>query len=216
MMKRTGNNFARRMRRGLTLLEALLALAITAMVGAVIVTLMNSTAMGTTGQMDGRRHLVRLQGVSSLLNDKLRSTRCILAAQDGALVLWPGDTRNGLIERNDAVNVSELVLLERDAEGRLLLYETKFPQPWSSADIISADAVYPGNTNWYAAAQGAKTSGYFVPTVIARNVTEFGVSLDAASPTAARLATLRITLVTEGVSRTVTVSLPVHDLLAPR
>jgi hypothetical protein len=189
----------------------MVALSITILIGSCIAMMISGMAMGTTGQQDGRRHLVRMQTLETRLIATVHSSQCILASGNGYLVYWVAD-RNC----DNILQLSELGLLELDNTGTLQQYATVFPANFSLAQIASADTGYPANTNWYAAAQTAKSSGYFVATPLAHDVSTFTVTLDNAAPTAARLVTMSVQLDDGQVQRAGAVTAAVRSLQAPQ
>jgi hypothetical protein len=188
------NSFHADRRRALTLIELLIAVAITAFISAVLAVLIHATAMGTNSQNDGRRSLVKMQGLKAQIEDTVTNAQCVLATGTNYIVLWRGDLLGAATPVNSAVNLSELQLLEVDtATGNVNLYTTAFPAGWSSSNIISADTTYAASTAWYAACTTAKAGSYFPATTIATNATGMTASLDTATTTAAKLVSIVIT-----------------------
>ena len=177
----------------------MIALVITGLMGACIAVMINSVSAGTVGEQDGRRHLVRIQALQSRISTLLHSSQCILAAGPSYLVYWSQDTNN-----DHAVQLSELAMLQLNGTV-LQQYTTVWPEGFSPVQIASANATYATNSNWYSAAQNAKTS-YLKPRPIATNVAAFTVTWDAlVTPrvaTNANMATCIITLSDGQVQRT--------------
>ena len=65
-------------KRGFTLIETLLAISVTAMVGAGIATMMSVLGSDTTMQYDLRSVLVRSSAAQSRLSAYIAPSRCIL------------------------------------------------------------------------------------------------------------------------------------------
>ncbi len=171
-------------RRALTFMELIIALAVTAIICGIMAILINSTAAGTASQNDGRRSLVRLQSIKSGLEDEFTNTRAILATGPTYVVYWVGDQAGAPTFPNNAVNYSELRLLEFDpTTGNLNLYKTKWPAGSTNPWIISTDATLAANSTWYATCQTLKTTNYYPAIPIATGVTALSISLDSATPT---------------------------------
>ena len=198
-------------RRGFTLVELMIALTITAMVAACIAIMVNSVAAGTTGTQDGRRHLVRMQALESRVLGTIHGASCILAAGNGYVVYWTGDANS-----DNCLQLSELGMLELDNTGTLQKYTTVFPANFSLAQIATANTRYAANTSWYAAAQTAKTTGYFSATAVAHNVTTFNVALDNVTPTAALLVTCNVQLSDGQVTRSGVIAGAIRNLQVPQ
>jgi hypothetical protein len=187
-------------RRGLTLIELLIGLSITAFTCAILAALIHATALGTSTQNDGRRALVRLQTLKSVLADEFVNARCILATGNNYVVYWIGDQPGSVTPANGAVNFSELRLLEIDPAGNLNIYCTQWPAGMADAAKLAADTTYAANSNWYAAVAALKGTSYYRTNTLAAGAATLSASLDNASPTAAHYIHLRTDL-NDGVVR---------------
>ena len=185
----------------MTLIELLIGLSITAFTCAILAVLINATAMGTSSQNDGRRALVRLQTLKSILEDEFGNARRILATGTNYVVYWTGDRTTGPTAANGAVNFSELRLLEIDPVGNLTIYCTRWPDGMSDAAKQAADTTFAANSNWYTAIADYKGTSNFSANTIATGATAMAVSLDNASPMSARHIHLDITLFDGTVTR---------------
>jgi hypothetical protein len=205
----------RRFRRGLTFIELLIGLSITAVTCTILAVLINATAMGTSSQNDGRRALVRLQALKAELTGELVNARCILAAGNNYVVYWIGDQPGAPIAVNRAVNFSEVRLLEIDPSGNLNVYCTRWPDGMLDSAKATADTVYPANTDWYAAVNALKGTSYFSTNTLASNATTLSVTLDNAAPTSARFIHLRIDLNDGIVARQVVLGVALANPAVP-
>ncbi len=207
---------ASRSRRAMTLMELLIALSITAVVCSILAVLINATAMGTNDQSDGRRSLVRLQAIKASLEDEFVNVRAILATGSNYVVYWVGDQPGVPTSANNAVNISELRLLEVDTTtGNLNVYFVKWPAGTSNSTIISTDQTYPASTSWYATCAALKATNYYPMTTIATGATSMAISLDSATPTAAHLVSFHIALSDGVVARDLVLSVSLANPLAP-
>jgi len=204
-------------RRGLTLIELVIGLAITAAVSAVLAILINATAVGTNTSQDGRRSLVKMQGIKAQIEDTILNSRCVLATGANYIVLWTGDQNGAPTPANGAVNLSELRLLEVDTTtNKLNLYSVSWPAGFSSSSIVNADTVYSASSSWYAACTAAKAGGYFVASTVANNATAMTASLDSSTVTSGKLVSLVITFSDAGsTSRQVVVGAGIQNPAVP-
>ena len=201
----------------MTLMELMLALSIMTLVGGCIVMMIKGTSDGTAGNADGRRHLVRTQALEATVVTIVRPCWAVLAAGNGYVVLWTGDGADPYIGANQAVNLSEIVMLELDANNKQLkYYKTVWPVGYSQASTISSDTLYAASSNWYSAAQAAKSGTFFVPTVLANNVTAFNVTLDNATAVNADMATLWITIDDGKLARSVVIPAALRWTMPPQ
>ena len=174
------------LRRGLTLIELLIGLTITSVTCGVLAMLINATAVGTNSQNDGRRALVRMQALKATLDDEFSNTRAILATGTNYVVYWIGDQNAAVTPANGAVNFSELRILEIDGSGNLVVYCCKWPSGTSNATILANDTTYASSTDFYSTVTSLKGTTYFSANTIATGATSLLVSLDSATPTAAK------------------------------
>jgi hypothetical protein len=208
----------------MTLMELLIGLAITAVVAAVIAILMNSTAVGTNSQQDGRRSLVKFQQIKAEVGDKLANARCILdASLTGStgpyyIVYWIGDPTPASpvqAEVNGAVDLTEMQMLEVDpTTGNLNLWSTP-PLPAPPA-TITYDQTYSASTTWRAAAVAAKSNPNFTATTIATGVTSMICSLDSGTMTQSKMIHVTITFTDSAGTKQVVASAELANQTAPQ
>lgn len=197
--------------RAFTIAELLIALTITAIISASIAAMISSVSAGTTGQQDGRRFLVRVQSLEARLATSVHASQCILASGNNYIVYWIADSTH-----DNAVQLSELGMLELDpVTNTLNQYQTVFPSNYSLAQIASANTTFAANTNWYNAAQAAKST-FFTPTPIAGHITAFTPTLDAANPTSAHTATFAITISDGIVTRNAVIGATLRNQVPPQ
>ena len=101
MMKNVENDkkltIVHRNKNGFTIVEMILALGITAMVGVAVSAMLVSISYGTTNQTDLRRADVKERVLGMRISDAIQSSEMILAQGSDHLILWMGDSReNGL------------------------------------------------------------------------------------------------------------------------
>src|SRR5438552_9817226 len=85
--------FRRLHSRGLTLLELLLAMTITVMIGAGMVAMLGAVNSGVGDRRDTRLTMMRAAAARSRITDYLGPSRCVLAISGANLTLWLADTR---------------------------------------------------------------------------------------------------------------------------
>ena len=89
-------------RRGFTMIELLLSLAITAVVAAGVAAMLGCLATGIALGSDARTGLLATAATHGRLVEELVDTGCVLAIKDDDAVLWKGDlTPGGLIEPSE-------------------------------------------------------------------------------------------------------------------
>ena len=131
-------------RRGMSLLELMLALTVTALVAAAISGMMGALSAGVSSRRDGRSVMVRASAAESRLSAYVAPCRCILSADPTSLVLWLSDERE-----SGTVHGAEVRWLLFDAgTGTLDVYYVKFPDGWAQAAKDLEDREHARDSNW--------------------------------------------------------------------
>lgn len=186
-----------------TMVELLLALAITGLVSAGVAAMLVAVSYGTSSKRDLRSVVVKSRLLDLRLSAAIRSSRAILEAGTDYLVLWAGDVNtNGTPDQPD---LSEMRLVERDAStDEVKSYA--FPSSWTQAQIDAADVAYQLSGNppgfFLNATAQAKTAGSFQPTLWVTDVTSNGYTLDDTDPATTRLVSYRLRISAGDLSET--------------
>ena len=140
----TPANRPARTRRGFTLIETLLAMCITAMVGGGIATMMSVLSRDVGMQYEARGVLIRTSTAQTRFSAYVAPSRCILDANTDTLVLWLEDARE-----SDSVHASEIRWIRHDeSTDRIVVDFVDFPGSWSETAVAMADTNYPNNARW--------------------------------------------------------------------
>lgn len=187
--------FVRRPGRAFTMVELLLALAITGLVSASVAAMLMAVSYGTSSDRDLRTVVVNTKVIDARISSAIRSSRAILETGTDYLVLWSDDTNpNGTA---DAPDLSEIRLIERDS-GSDELNSYKFPDSWTQAQIDAANESYQLSGNpagfFLTETTQAKTAGYFQPTLWGSGITAIQFQLDDTDPATTSMASYRLTL----------------------
>jgi prepilin-type N-terminal cleavage/methylation domain-containing protein len=153
---------AHSLRRGLSLLELLLALTITAIVMAAIAGMLGAVSAGVTTGRDMRSVMVLGHVASTRLSSYITPSRCLLHVDGSNLVLWQDDLREG-----DTVHATEVRWLLFDpVEGAIRVHFVKCPVGWTKAACDLNDHEYPANSNWMSVLATYQTRGWVSSRVL--------------------------------------------------
>ena len=131
-------------RRGLTLLEMILAIGITATIGAAIASMMAAVSNGLTSRDDGRRTAVQIATTQVRLAAYIAPARCVLSKENTSLVIWLDDSRE-----SGTVHASEIRWLAFDEINNSFVVKfVDFPEEWSQSMIDNADIECNQLTNY--------------------------------------------------------------------
>lgn len=197
-------------RRALTLAELIVAITVTALIAASVGSILFAAGYGTSSRRDVRRLAVRSAQIRHRLDNAIRSAQAVLASGTGYIVLWTGDTRV-----NGQVNLSEIQMIEL-ASGTLTWYVTVFPSGWSQSTIDAADTTYAASTNFYTTATTAKAGTNFPGTTWATAASDFTITLDNATATAAKLVTWNLTLTNDLLTQSLVEATALRQPIAPQ
>ena len=179
---------AARRRRGLTLIELMLALSITALIAGGISAMVSAVDAGTETRADQRTAMVSAGVLSSRLAGYVEPARCILKLDDSRLTLWLHDNRT-----SETVHASEIRWINfDDATGAVSVDFLAFPDDWPPAAIDAADVWYPADTNWDLIHTEWDALGHIATMPIGSGLSSFTFSLDDANATLARLVTFSV------------------------
>lgn len=136
----------RTIRRGLSMLELMIALAVTALIGAATVGMLNAVSVGVDTRHDFRSVTIRSHHAQSRLAAYIAPSRCILHRDDNSLVLWFDDSR-----KSETVHISEVRWLIFDpAKGEIAAYYVTFPPTFSDLLISMFNSEHPASSDWMA------------------------------------------------------------------
>ena len=186
--------------RGLTLVELLIAVTITALVAAGVASMLVATTRGTSSRTDLRGLAVKHKTLAARLTASIRSSKMVLDSGSDFVVLWAHDERV-----NDLPNLSELQRIEWDnTNNEVRSYTTEFPGGWSEAQIEAADTQYDFTTDFDAETTTLKTNqpDRFPATMWGTSVTALSFVVDDANPQLAGLVSFELTVSAEVLSDT--------------
>ncbi len=182
-------------RRGFTTIELLLSLAVTAMVGMVVVMMLAGVTTATDRQHDTRRASTQRQVAIVRLGELTREAAMVGAMGPRHLLLWLHDE-----DDDGKPRLSELRRIEWDEQaGEVWVYEAG-DRPW--LDDLMQDRSFD---SYDALTRHLKGTDWFPGRRRLNDVTGWSVVLDEDDPHAARLLRLRVTLDQPGGEDTATI-----------
>ncbi len=179
----------RRHSAGLTFIELILSLAITALVGAAVTAMLTAVSSGTASTQDSRGLLAKHKSFDVRMTTAIINSHMILATGSNYAVLWMGDT-----DADGLPDLSELRLIILDNSGNLWSYKGTFPSNWTQTQINAADTSYPLNSDFHAVATGLENSTYFPSELWMTGVTSITFTANNASVQSATLLSYRAVL----------------------
>lgn len=180
-------------RRGLTLIELLIAVAITALVGVAIAVVMTSAGQNLARVGEVRSALQRSHAMHARLGAYTDAALCVLNEDpDQGFAVWLHDDNAG-----NTINLSELrVLWYETGDEQIVVEWVDWPDGWTEQEIDDADRELAVGDDYFTEMLNLRKQGRTGQLVIADGVVSFDLSHEAVSfVDAARLrasVTLRI------------------------
>ena len=191
-----------RRRRGLSLIELMLALMVTALIAGAISGMMGAVTTGVSTRKDTRTVMVRANAAATRLAAYIAPSRCVLDAADGVLVLWLDDARE-----SGTVHATEVRWLLFDAEsGAIEAHLVSFPEEWSQAARDLEDTEHPATSDWLDVLTDFRTKGWTASMPIVDGLDAVTIQSDDAEPLAARHVSLQLAFETTTAAQPVMVT----------
>ncbi|MHC4995679.1 MAG: PulJ/GspJ family protein [Planctomycetota bacterium] len=185
------DNIQPRRQRAMTLVELLIALGITVLIGAAVASMLVAVAYGSSSQKALRDTSVRLKLTSTRLDAAIRTSKMVLESGADYVVLWTDDTRG-----DDNPNLSEIRLIERESStGRVFSYVAEFPAGWTEQQIADNDPAFTLGDDFAAITTALKAGSLFPSTRWGSDFDAWSMDFDHADPQQASLVSYRLTLV---------------------
>lgn len=178
-------------RAGLTLLELLLALSITAIMGVAVASMLTMVSTVAQSDREGRSVLLRAHAAQARLRAYIDPSLCVLQhdAANQTLCVWLADQAGP-----ESVNLTEIRVLWFDPTGRTIDVErVQFPAAWPEISRQAADVIVPVGTDYIAAVLAQRALGFTVRQTVVSNVWSAGWGFNTgkgAPPSDATRATL--------------------------
>lgn len=158
-------------RRGLTLVELLIALSITAVVAGATAAMIGAFVQATEHDRQWREAMIRAQAINVRLASYVAPARYVLGTDEKGVALWLDDTRE-----SDTVHATEIRWLVQDQASELVIAQmVKFPTEWDQAKRDAYDAEYPLETDWWSIRDSFKALGLIEETPLCDEVSGWTV-----------------------------------------
>ncbi len=165
-------------RRGLSLLELMLALSITAMVATAVSAMMSAVITGVSTRRDNRSLMVRANAAQTRLAAYITPSQAVLDSDGSTVVLWLEDARDG-----GAVHATEIRWLKHDpSKGTIDVCFVDFPDTWQQTARDLADRQYDRDADWMAVLDLYDSNGWVSSLTLVDGLERLRVRLDAAGP----------------------------------
>lgn len=176
-------------RAGLTLVELVLALAVTAFIGLTVATMLNAVAYGSKTGSEIRDLVPRHRVMAARMADAIRGARQVLDQSDTHVALWVADNNN-----NDDYDTDEITWIEWEPDAGQVVFTR-------ATESHTGVPINPTPANLASAKSQGEAYNLVFQEVWGRNVSSMTFTVDTA-PIATQLVTWRTTLTFDTVTDT--------------
>lgn len=179
-----------RPRRGLTLIELMIAVSITVVAGMALSTVMTATARTLFSTTNARSALQRAHAGYVRLRAYTDPARCLLQADERGFAIWLDDTTV-----NNVVNLREMRVVWFDTLNDLLVVErVKFPDEWPPELKASFDTPLNSGADFLFQMETQRALGYTATEVLADGIPSATIAHPSAAAQQARTFTLTMSV----------------------
>lgn len=199
--------------RGLSLLELLLAMSITAMVSAAIAGMLGAVSTGVGTRRDTRTVMVLANAAQSRLSAYVAPSQCILAtdASGSDLVVWLNDSR-----QSGTVHATEIRWLLFDADaGTISVHYVDFPDEWTQAAKDIEDLEFASNTDWNLVLGHYQAKGQIASQPLIDGLQSLALSTDQAMAQTSRHVNYQLRFRTDSGQMAIAVTATIRQHTAP-
>jgi len=166
----------RRRARGLTLLELLLGLTVTSLVGLGVASMLTMVGAAAEGARDGRAALMRAHLAQLRLRAYVEPSLAALQHDPAqGFALWLHDENPG-----DTVNLTELRVFWFDpVAGSLTVERVQFPDGWDEAQRQAADVIVPADSDFFAVITAQRQAGLTVTKTLVEGLASLDLVFNA-------------------------------------
>ncbi len=179
------------MKRAFTAIEVLIALAITAMVGIGIASMLTMVGDGAQADRGTRSALLRAHAAQIRLRAFIDVSLNILTYdEEQGMAIWLHDNKP-----LDNIHLSELRIIWWDADaGELILEFIDFPDEWSEEMIAAVDVILAPDTDFFDEMTTQRVAGLTAQETLIESVDDFGATFSGNTATESNRAWISLNL----------------------
>lgn len=190
---RTSKLMPKGSRPAFTLVEFMLAIAITGMVAAASAAMLSAVALSTEWERGRRESVIRAQAINVRLSSYVTPSLYILDSQSDNFVIWLHDDRE-----SGTVHATEVRWIDLDSQtGTIQVWRVKFPGSWSQIQKDQSDLELPKASDWWAVLATYKGLTYTTEIRLCDRVDQFATDRNISTIEGSRLITFTITFAEE-------------------
>lgn len=183
---------ARACRRGMTLVELLLAMSITSIVALTAGGMLTAVSYGSAERTDIRSLVVRQELISHRLAAAIRASKQVLEYDNEQIVLWVTDANNDLTPQ-----INEVRWIELEGEANTLSrYQVVFPELWTQEQVDTVNKDYATGSS--RAVQTNLVSAHVTGELWADHVSDWLITPGNSTVTQSTLVSYRVTITLPG------------------
>lgn len=200
-------------RHGLTLVELMLALTITVVIGGGLASMLTMISQVGAYNRDTRTASLRAHAAQIRLQAYTQTGFCILQADadTGEFALWAED-----VNASETVNLTEVRVFTFSAEGELRCQRVVFPDTFTPEMIEAADVELPASTDFFKLMRRQEQAGVVQHVAIVDGVSAASIDHDAPTLLDANRLRYRFTQTfTSGTATETLIAMPLSNHRTP-
>ena len=160
--------------RGLTLIELMLALTVTVIIGAGLAALLTMISQVTSYDRDTRTGALRAHAAQIRLQAYSETGLCTLQdRKDGSFAFWLEDADTG-----GTVNLLEIRVFWVDGAGQLACERVEPAEAWTDEEIAAFNVELASNTDFFTVMLNMRKAGFTSSVIIVDGLTDAGIEYD--------------------------------------
>lgn len=165
-------------RRGLTVIELMIALAITMIIGAALAAVLTTISRVTAHDRDARTASLRAHAVQIRLQAYSETGLCAVQVNRRSdFVLWLEDADSG-----GTINPTEVRIFTTTDDGDLVCERYTPPEELTPEQLAAADAPVPAATDFFTLMEAHRAAGHTTRAVIGDGLSNPDLAFDTATP----------------------------------
>ena len=201
----------KRGRRGIALVELLMAIAITSMITAAVGSMVTAVARSQEYENDRREATIRAQALNARLASYITPALSVLNAQPNKFVLWFDDSR-----QSETVHGTEIRWAQfNNLTGTVELKYVDFPAGWSQIQKDQYDTIFPNTSDWWVVLKYYEGLGFISTIRLSDGVSGFTVGYDPSTTKSKKILTFCVTFTGKTTNHDVVSSSSIRNYQEP-
>lgn len=197
-------------RRGVTLIEFVLAIGITGMIASATAAMLVGVARSTEFERGRRESIIRAQALGVRVSGYVTPSLYLLDVGPNSLVTWLSDTRS-----SGTVHATETRWISVDGGGTLTVQFVSFPESMTQTERDLYDLEYPAASDWWVVLKTYQELGFTDSIRLADGIADLKFQRGQGPELAKKLVTTTVTFAEDKGAQTFVTSASIREWQEP-